>query len=467
MSKVKHRPHNDNNISNKEQNNMTGEYTLENNNEITTEEDALNYLDAEDVQAAEVQAVDVQAEPEVAADSEDTKVLSKLTPEYRVNTNGKLDNVKPMNDVNCAYHVYIEDYVYTYLYQYGSIHTTTERSAALIGEIYNESKEVVIKGAIPINPQKLTHSSRWINLEAMEEVEDKCKKYFDGQQIIGWMHLQPGYGTLLTANEQNEHFNVFDAEQTVCILLDTINKIETVFVSEDGELKEQSGYFIYHDTNEDMQQFMLDYPFTETIKEQIKDDVVNQFREIGKMRKEEYNQKKNLNFTVIAASVILIALTIIIVRMNKQSSDYTAADNQTVISQGQNLDEITNPDANAEVAQGDDNADVDLSTILGEDTNTDANADVNNVDLQNNEVASNDNKEAVAPENKEDLTAANNEVASTGDYDTYVVKEGDTLANICYEKYKDATKSVEVKELNGLASTDQIFIGQELKMPKH
>ena len=57
------------------------------------------------------------------------------------------------------------------------------------------------------------------------------------------------------------------------------------------------------------------------------------------------------------------------------------------------------------------------------------------------------------------------EVADEGDYDIYVVQEGDTLADISFKLYGEARRSVEIARLNKLENTNQIFVGQQLKVP--
>lgn len=409
----------------------------------------------------------------------------------------KLDSTKIVGDLDCEYHVYIEDYVYTYLYQLAAVDLSKESSALLIGEVYNDSKEAIVRAAIPIDMDKLEEGAEWIDMGVAEEIEEMRKVYFPNLDIIGWMHMQPGYGTMLTMKELREHQSVFEGNGTLCILIDAINKIETVFVYEDDELKEQSGYCMFYERNEEMQRFMLDHPFVTVPKEEMKDAVVSQFREIGKARKAEYKQRRTLNLTVMAASVILIALTAVIVKMNENDTfidtlktttkPQNVADATGQNSLNENLDlglpvgedfttnpeDTTNitPDTTSDTTLDDaitPNLDLDEGVVpeTGEDQPTSANVD-SSVLGDNTEVTPNDNEIADKEENKVEEEIKPEETASsTEEYDTYVVKSGDTLADICYREYGDAKRSLEVAKLNGLSSTNQIVVGQELKMPK-
>lgn len=406
-------------------------------------------------------------------DTDTQEIQSNIdkTPKISVVSNKrnqyKLDNMKVIGDLDCEYHVYIEDYAYTYIYQLAATDLTKEISAALIGEIFGDSKEVIVRAAIPIDMDKLPEQAEWIDMNAMEEVENQRKSYFADQNIIGWMHMQPGYGTMLTMKELREHQSVFDGCGTVCMLVDAINKIESIFVYEEDELREQSGYCMYYERNEEMQQFMLDHPSVSSVKEEIKDNVVNQFREIGKIRKAEYTQRKNLNLTVMAASIILIALTAVIVKMNDNKS-YVGVlsgdigketfNDLTFIDEEKKDDEALKDHKALEEQLMQTRNDAvgfeKMGTITSEE-----NAN------QSNETENQSEDALLAEENNKEVVS-DNEQEQESDYTIYKVEVGDTLADICYKQYGNAERSIEVAKFNGLTNTNQLFVGQELKMPK-
>lgn len=382
----------------------------------------------------------------------------------------KLDNVKMIGDMDCEYHIYMEDYVYTYIYQYAYADLSKENAAILIGEVYLDSKEAMITGMIPVDASKLTDGSEWINLEVVNEIEEKRKQYFPDQDIIGWLHMQPGYGTMLTMKELREHRSVFEGTGSVFMLVDALNKVETVYVYEEEELKEQSGYCMYYEPNEPMQKYMVEHPFAKKETEEIKDTVVNQFREIGKLRKEEYLQKKNMSFTIMAVAVALVALTGIIVRMNDTRNlegGQVAAVMSNAISDSTSNSNLNGP-----------NVLVQSNEALGEEIGqlAEENTENNETSQSNLEVV--DKKENVNPtiieeeivgetkQTQAETTESTDTNEVVEEYDIYVVKQGDTLANISYDKYGDAKKSLEIAKVNGLDSTNNIYVGQELKMPK-
>lgn len=377
--------------------------------------------------------------------NEDSKIIAISSNKKN---HEKLDNLKIIGEMDCKYHIFIEDYVYTYIYQLAKADLAKESSAILIGEIYGESKEAVVRGIIPINMELLAEDSEWIDGNVLEDIEQKRKCYFKDQDIIGWMHMQPGYGTMLTMKEVREHKSVFEGSGSICLLVDAINKIETAFVYEDEELKEQTGYCMYYERNEAMQQYMLDHPFNNGAKEEMRDAVVNQFREIGKIRKTEYTQRKNLNFTVMIASVVLIALTAAIVKMNdnKRLADTVVANSDATMNQ------MTSEDINLAITPA----------TIGNETNLEV-SDTGIMDEQVKEEAEETQQSTGINENKQENKSTS--LAENQDYEVYVVQVGDTLADISYKKYGEAKKSIDIARINNIENTDQIYVGQELKLP--
>lgn len=431
---------------------------------------------------------------EITETEQDIKLINmREVPNKSRQDKKKLDNVKMIGDMDCEYHIYMEDYVYTYIYQYAYADLSKESAAILIGEVYLDSKEAMITGMIPVDASKITDGSEWINLDVVNEIEEKRKQYFPDQDIIGWLHMQPGYGTMLTMKELREHRSVFEGRGSVFMLVDALNKVESVYVYEDEELKEQSGYCMYYEPNDPMQKYMVEHPFAKKETEEIKDTVVNQFREINKLRKEEYIQRKNTGFVVMAAAVILVALAGIIVRMNDDASlqggrateVMSNAVNSTSSSDLNGLNVLVQPNGAlgeevGQIAEG--SADeVVVPDLVAAEANTQANTEegtketIAEENIEGDEVDINFESETEqANQSEENTTQKNNdtkeneiqETEVAQEYDIYVVKQGDTLANISYDKYGDAKKSLEIAKINGLDSTNNIYVGQELKMPK-
>ncbi|MGL5676388.1 MAG: LysM peptidoglycan-binding domain-containing protein [Cellulosilyticaceae bacterium] len=405
-----------------------------------------------------------------------------------------LNSVRPIGDTDCDYAVYLEDYAYTYIYQYANTDLSCEHSAAIVGEYYPETKEVIICGVLPIQKRYLSHAEEWVNEEALQGLYDEKEKYFPGASILGWLHMQPGYGTMLTMKEVKVHRDLFTREGSLLLLVDPINRLESFHVYENEMLKEQSGYYIYYDKNPCMQQYMLDKPFINLEKEEEEDNVVNQFREIGRRRKKEYQQRKQTNFTVIAASVALLAMAAFMLRMGEndqkareqqnqlqqQMESANVANKPNLPTEGQNSPFVFNPQTPVsslpeEVTQG--------GAVVGEEESVPTMAEKI------------ETEEAVEPEENEEAEAEDDAVAEESSTEetpkapekevveeekqavtkeekpaiekqrTYVVEEGDTLRKISMKHFNTELRTKEIIALNEIDNGDHIYVGQELKIP--
>ncbi|MEA1973935.1 MAG: Flp pilus assembly protein CpaB [Bacillota bacterium] len=66
---------------------------------------------------------------------------------------------------------------------------------------------------------------------------------------------------------------------------------------------------------------------------------------------------------------------------------------------------------------------------------------------------------------EEETSDINEEVSNVKEYETYIVKYGDTLMNIAREFYNDETKYVLIKEANNIGNNNVIVSGETLKIP--
>ncbi|MEG0352683.1 MAG: LysM peptidoglycan-binding domain-containing protein [Cellulosilyticaceae bacterium] len=435
---------------------------------------------------------------EVKVQQETHEVTVKKDEEKETRYNAlidSIDSVRPIGDTDCDYIMYLEDYAYTYMYQFATTDLSYEHAAMIVGEYYPETKENIICGIMPIPQNQFKNSDEWINKEAIESLFVEKEKYFPGTVTLGWMHMQPGYGTMLTMKEVKVQRDLFDREGSILLLVDPINKIETFYVYEDDTLKEQTGYYLYYDKNPSMQKYMLEHPFIPIEKEQQEDNVVNQFREMGRLRKREYQQKKKTNVAVLAACVGLIVVAGFLAKESSDNNPISKAQNQSVDkaktstneladSSGQVnfiIEPVDKPEAGVKepLVSAEDIIDATSNSVVAEKENkvdTDETKETNN----NNESADNIVEEAKVETKEEVVTEevasqeSNKEVASNEigevkeedtDYITYKVQNGDTLRKISQDHYKTELRAKDIIKLNGLENGDNIYPGQTLKLP--
>ncbi len=168
---------------------------------------------------------------------------------------------KQMGGIEQRLKIFVEDYVYTYLHQYGRSRGGKEKLAALVGKYYEvEGQRVlVISGAIRGKETVQKNGAEYFSDETWEYIGGQLQQYFPGMMVVGWVHCQPGFGVFLTPRDEEFHREYFKESWQVLFMLDTVDKPDAFYLyNEDGTgLQQARGYFVYYDRNRRMQEYML------------------------------------------------------------------------------------------------------------------------------------------------------------------------------------------------------------------
>lgn len=172
------------------------------------------------------------------------------------------EKTKQMGALESQMRIYIEDYVYTYLYQYGKSNGGKEKIAALVGrhlEINGEDS-VVISGAIQGKGAEHKNGVESFSEETWEYIGSQMETYFKGMTLVGWVHMQPGFGSFLMAKDEMFHEEFFKEKWQVLFVIDSLDKMDTFYIyNEDKKgLRQARGYFVYYEKNLEMQEYMLE-----------------------------------------------------------------------------------------------------------------------------------------------------------------------------------------------------------------
>ncbi|MDD4843639.1 MAG: LysM domain-containing protein [Anaerotignum sp.] len=172
------------------------------------------------------------------------------------------EKTKQMGALENQVRIYIEDYVYTYLYQYGKSNGGKEKVAALVGrhlEINGEDA-VVICGAIQGKGAQQKNGVESFSEETWEYIGSQMETYFKGMTLVGWVHMQPGFGSFLMAKDEMFHDEFFKEKWQVLFVIDSLDKMDTFYIyNEDKKgLRQARGYFVYYEKNKEMQDYMLE-----------------------------------------------------------------------------------------------------------------------------------------------------------------------------------------------------------------
>ena len=272
-------------------------------------------------------------------------------------------------------------------------------------------------------------------------------------------------------------------------LINKAEKDENFYLFENGDLKKQKGYVCFYERNYEMQEYMLQKRGVKSVEAPEKDKVMKSIRAIINEKEEQKLQKKNAVFMYgISSFMVVVVLVIGINLMNSyekmknldQSLSSIALQMSNMNDNGSEgedtaggivsvnkLDGNVYPTRQAESAQ----TDVQQPPVQTEGVMPDtqpsgqssiaANPEINHAgsgQVQNGQAEETDTAPQVQTEAAQDVQAG-------AAYETYTVQNGDTVMGICKKYYGSISKFSEVIALNHLEDADQLYVGQEIKLP--
>lgn len=363
---------------------------------------------------------------------------------------------KQMGSIENHRKIFVEDYVYTYLYQYGRSGGGKEKLAALIGKHYEvEGQEVlVISGAIQGKGTIQQNGAECFTEETWEYIGGQIETYFKGMSLVGWVHCQPGFGAFLMARDEAFHREYFRENWQVLFVVDTMDKLDTFYIyNEDGTgLRQAKGYFVYYDKNREMQEYMLENsmirpreeegtagqaerePAAEAAEERRRRrkpsaeermDAAKEIRQVLQKRERTAKQAKKEHDRVLAA--VSGVLCVVCLCMG--------------LAMLQSLDRLRMVESELVAMQS-------SYQTLAED--------FEGVKVQRVFAAEQTERRQAAEQEKEEAKATKK----------YIVESGDSLGYISRKYYGDNSGITRIMEANGLENADMIYEGQVLWIPE-
>lgn len=368
------------------------------------------------------------------------------------------EKTKQMGALESQVRIYVEDYVYTYLYQYGKSNSGKEKVAALVGRHVEMDGEdaVIICGAIQGKGTTQKNGVVCFSEETWEYIGSQMQTYFKGMTLVGWVHMQPGFGSFLMSKDESFHQEFFKEKWQLLFVIDILEKMDTFYIYHDDNkgLRQARGYFIYYDKNQEMQDYMIDHSMVrpkleENIqletKEQTEEmtgeqrrrrrrpeeriDAAKEIRRVLQKRAEEaeqaqkgwYNMLTGVSCVLCVVCVCMgFALMSNMTRLRSLEGEFTAVQNSYA-----KLEESIDGKVQAAFA-----------------------ADVGE-------------KRTVQVEKEEDtITPKEN-----ADVSRYTVEAGDTLGFISRKYYGDNSGISKIMSANNLENPDMIYVGKSLIIP--
>lgn len=438
-------------------------------------------------------------------------------------------NIKQVGCISHGLKIYVEDYVYTYIQQYASFAECDEKIGILTGkkEVFEGEDILFINGMIQGKYSKNEAGMEVLTEESGAYIEEEKEKYFNNDEILGWVYIQPGYGDFLNSTLINYHEKNFKKYYSVLFIYDPLEKVNGFFCKNEvlGGLEAVKGYFIYYDRNEGMHEYMLqnkfvkpkereDYLFGDDIDikdsddiedspEAVKDVTVEKIRNsFSKERDEKRNidkkpytnksrmvrrkgkiiieQKRLVNFLGSLSAVLFCACVVMgasIIkndnRINNVEKQMAAMDNSytyliKTIKEG-NVQSVfaAKSERITEPASLAQTVQPATEKITQKPTETTTKKPTETTTIKPTETTT--EKPTEKPTETTTIKAVNNAVGKTapgnGRPAKYTVKEGDSLSSISIKFYGTSKKAQDIMSANKIDDPDKIYYGMVLKLP--
>lgn len=360
-------------------------------------------------------------------------------------------NVKQMGNIDRKFKIYIEDYVYTYIYQYAKTGGSREKLMVLVGKhtYVNDCDILIISGALQGKYASAENGIQTFTDESWLYINEQMRKFFDGESILGWCHIQPEFGIFMMARDENFHKRCFKNSYQVFCTIDPIERQECFYTYNDDKsaLRPVKGYFIYYDKNESMQEYMLENNISEPkepedsndferdIESEKCENIIDRIDAADRIRRVLNTKEEKKKKSVYGRKIVFAAI----------GGAVCAAFIFVCVGIVQNMEKIQN-----------------LERELNDVKYT-----YSTIDKQIEDTAS--QVFAVKNEQEREKTeeqGKQEEKSISENIGIYTVEYGDTLWGICRKHYGSADMINSVMEINAIENMDTLYVGEKIVLPE-
>ena len=418
-------------------------------------------------------------------------------------------NFRQIGSAEKSTKVYIEDYVYTFMRKLGREGEISV--GALIGNnVIREGIECVfISGMVKAAGYTVSDGRITITDNTWAAVFENVKKYFDGMTVCGWF-ISSQDSVFLRQPMLSGINNCGNYDNTLIYIRDKESDEDYVYKVTPQGKDRLSGYYIYYERNEQMQEYMIDTTGTKSvdpppvnIMNRLKNDeqkpadekagaVVMSAPEKSAEKSEE-DKKKGGAAMYFAASLLILSFIAVGVSVYRNGADGMFGKLKAVVAsvpinasdkESQSESEagsvsgiiienapgiVQSTQAPGENPSEQQTKEAQQGTSAASETESGADNEAG-APVGTQGAAGNNTDETQAPETEAMTEAVQSTApaeASAVPGSSYVVQDGDTLTSICVKVYgkEDMSKIEEIRKVNNLENADYIFVGQVIAIP--
>lgn len=369
-------------------------------------------------------------------------------------------------------HIFIEDYVYTYLHP-AFLGMNERRVCILVGrtETHGKNTNIYVNGAFELPEIAYCGTAPVFQEKIRTGICSLIKRYFDGSTLLGWFYDEKGTAPCLTPELERILKNFFGGNNRLLLLSDSLEKEETLYIYEDGAVHKKEGYYIYYERNQAMQEYMIvsrkDTP-QEVKPEEVRDEALKNYRELVLNR-----PKKNFQLpafhSLVYGSGLLVVIAIIVVGISMFNNYEKMKKLETAVSVMEQKNDSSGTDLALDTET---QTKLVIEDLAGQVEPTEK-ENAENLQVADNTAAP-DNTTApdntAAPDNTSDQAASastqpQSEAEIILQQGYYIVQPGDSMISISKKIYQDASHVADLCAANGIENGDNIKVGEKLILP--
>lgn len=396
---------------------------------------------------------------------------------------GKLPkNIRQIGQISGNQKIYMEDYVITYLKQ-----NPGQDEAMRVIILYGK-KEMVqdelcwfVSGAAMAEKDFFMEKTI-IDQESWQKVNEIAGRFFPEHSVLGWAII--GNESTKDIEEQimRTQKQFFRQDQKLYFEYNTEEKIENVYLYEKGKMRLQTGYYIYYDRNECMQNYMVSLRVAQRQAEEFESDrAAHQFREVYSEKKHDLHRRRSAALMTCLSLVLVMVIMVIGVTMLNNYERMQSMEKVLYQISGK-IDDNTQQEAAAFSEEVEEDVQVKERLPEKEEATEAATQPIEDKSVSTASPAAAPEEgtaleESAAPEESPAPEESTAPVAATPEESTapaeiapaqqttYIVQKGDTLARICMQYYGNLSNMDAICHMNGIEDKDNIFYGQKILLP--
>lgn len=410
-------------------------------------------------------------------------------------------NLKAVGDPEGNEKIYMEDYVDTFIKQIAG-KDDDPKVLILYGETKKEEDQTThfVYGAV-LAEEIAADEKTVFEYTIWKDVNKNAAHFFPNTQIMGWVYIRYDLADFAGEKVMHTHKQFFRSDQKVYIEYSAVDKKECVFLVSDGKLEKQSGHYIYYESNEAMQNYMVTIKQEEP--EEVKPEVdraAKKSRAIVREKKEEIKHRQTMGMLYGSSMAMLLVVTIVGVTLlnnyNKMQSmekvlndisdqmsdegsgELILTENENLYAANTDSGEINKPEAmiadfDTETTEEETSPEreTELSKPPENESVTESDLAVTETDEQPGLLETgNEEKVVLTNEEEESIMSVDTEMVDNASLDEevpdiYMIQKGDTLSQISIRFYGNENKVDQICELNNIPDKNTIKYGINIVLP--